>query len=367
MAKKKTGITISLVFFTIFSIVTLFFLYNALATPIEETRITPLYTYENQGTYTGLATLEPNAIYNNATTLELDEGSIFRRITDRIDINFTYHFEGNIEANFTVQYYIYEFIETSSWTKQFIELPEQIVESTGTSLNFSVTDIPTVNFTLIQSFVNKISDETGLYSSQYSLNITTEIDIAAETSVGTIYETFTPTMKIEFRTSASEGEIIFVTGLVHAKTEQKIQKTDTVYNQEVQQQRNFFYAGSTTALFGLIVSVWFFMKTGPQEPPKPEKLLEDVIAPYEEIIVEASQGPSEKEQVLRTANTVPINTLEDLVKIADTLNKPIIHMHKPPETQIFYIIDGLTKYEFTTTFSAMEKEKATVEKEEEDE
>lgn len=365
MAKRKIRLTISLVFFTIFSIVTLFFLYNALATPIEETRITPLYTYENQGIYTCRATLKPNTIYNNATTLELNEDSIFRRITDHIDINFTYSFEGDKQANFTVRYYVYEFIETGSWTKQFVELPLQIVESNGTSMSFFITDIPVVNLTIIQNFVGKISDETGLYSSQYSLNITTAINITAETSVDTIYETFTPSMKIEFRSTSSEGEIISITRLEHTKTD-GIEETDTIYNEGVQQQRNWLYAGSTAALFGLFLSVWFFIGTGPQEPPKPEKLLEDAIAPYEEIIVEAVQESSEKEQVLRTANTVSINTLEDLVKIADTLNKPIIHMHKPPETQIFYIIDGLTKYEFTTTFSAIEKEKVAAEEEEEE-
>jgi hypothetical protein len=301
--------------------------------------------------------------------LRLAEGSFYRRVINNINVSFSHVFTGDLEADFTVKYSVHEYLEIGDWKKQIVEFPEETIETAGYESDLTIENIPTINPTAIQQIANKFSEETGLFASQYSLNITTKVYIEAETSVGNVSEFLTPTVSLEFKSGAAEGEIISVSGLNYVKTGE-IQQTETVYNQWVEQQRNWLYSLSTVSFFGLVASSWFFVKTKSQEPPKPEKILEDTIAPYEEIIVEAAQEPSQKEQTLRTANTMAVNTLEDLVKIADTLNKPIIHTYKPPETHIFRIIDGLTMYEFTTTATILEKRKEIaeeVEEEEEDE
>ena len=358
--------TALLVFLASLSLVSLLILYHTHATPLEETLVTSLYTYGHMGTYNYVATLKPNKIYDNKTTLEPGEGPIYRRITDHIDVNFTYLFQGNLPANFTIKYSVYEYVETANLKKQINELPQKIIESAGTNSSFSINNITTINPNSIEEIAREIREETGIAAGQYSLNITIIMDIEAKTTEGTVNESFTPILKTEFTSSATEGEIISISGLEHVKTG-SITKTEKIYHSEVQKQRNASYGISIASFAGLAICTWFFIKTRPHKPPKPEKLLEDIIAPYEEIIAETDQEPREKEQISKPATKIAIKTLEDLAKIADTLDKPILHTYKPPETHIFRIIDGATQYEFTTTISAIAERKAIIEEEVEEE
>ena len=365
MINKTDRAKLILIFFILLTLVSLVFLYYLLLTPVEETSVYPSYTYGCQGTYNCIATLKPNMVYDNRTTLELNEGSYYRRVIDHIDVNFSYAFEGDLPANFTLEYSANVYIQLANWQKQINELPEQIIETTGNNISFTVENISIINPASLQQLASKFSEDTGLFTGQYSLNITTEIYIKAETSAGTVQEFFTPKLTIGSESTSSGGEIISISGLEHTKTGD-ITETETIYHLWVAQQRNLLYVVSTTSLIGLVASSWYFIKTRPPKPPKPEKILEDIIGPYEELIVDAAQGQIDKEQ-LKTTTTITVNTLEDLVKIADTIDKPIIHMHIPPETHIFSIIDGLTKYEFTTTVTMLKKSETVTKEEEEEE
>lgn len=363
MTKKPKIATTLLIFLISLSLASLLFLYYTHAIPLEKTSVTSLYTYGYQGTYNYIAALKPNTIYDNKTTLEPGEGPIYRRITDHIDVNFTYVFEGDLSANFTTKYSVHEYVQTANWRKQINELPQKIIETTGTSSYISINNISTIDPSSIQQFVREISEETGILAGQYSLNITIEMYIEAKTSEGTVNESFMPTLKTEFQSSPGEGEIISISGLEQGKTG-KITKTEKIYQLGVQLNRNISYGVSVASFAGLVISTWFFIKTRPLKPPKPEKLLEDIVGPYEEIIAEAAQEPSGKGQLSKPGTTIAIKTLEDLVKIADTLEKPILHSYKPPETHIFRIIDDAAQYEFTTTISTLAKRKAIMEEEE---
>jgi len=337
-------------------------LYYTHQLPNPEESVTPLYSYGHHGTFNYSATLKPNTIYDNKTTLKFGEGPIYRKITDSIDVDFTYFFEGNLPANFTVKSSVYEYVEIANLEKQISALPQKIIETTGTNSYLTIDNITAIVPSAIDQLVKEMRSESGIFESKYSLNITVKIDVEARTSVGTVSESFTHTLGMEFKSGTAEGEVIVISGIEQDKTGE-ITKTEYIYHHWVQQQRDVSYGLSIASIFGLILSAWFFMKNRPHEPPEPEKLLEDIISPYEEIIAEA-QGSSGKEQHSKFGTTITVKTLEDLVKIADTIEKPILHIHKAPETHIFRIIDDATQYEFTTTISAIAKRKAVIEEDE---
>jgi len=357
---KRT--VIILAFFAILIFISSLMLYYTHQLPIVKKSVVTLYLYGYSGAFNYTATLKPNTIYDNKTTLKLGEGTIYSKITDHIDVNFTYVFEGDLQANFTIKYSVYGYVETANFEKQISELPEKIIETTGTSPSLSINNIPTIDPSAIQQLVREINDERGIFESEYSLNITIIMNVEAKTSVGTVNEFFTPTLNIEFKSSPSEGEIISISGLEHSETGE-ITETEGIYQPWVDQQRNVSYGLSIASFFGLIISAWFFIKNRSPKPPEPEKLLEEIISPYAEIIAEA-QGPSGKEGHSKFGTAIAVKTLEDLVKIAETIEKPILHIHKAPETHIFRIIDDATQYEFTTTISAIAKRKAVIEEEE---
>ena len=57
---------------------------------------------------------------------------------------------------------------------------------------------------------------------------------------------------------------------------------------------------------------------------------------------------SKGNQPVGDKNPVPMNSIEDLMKIADELGKPVIHQSEEPagDTHLYYIIDGNTRYQY---------------------
>ena len=61
---------------------------------------------------------------------------------------------------------------------------------------------------------------------------------------------------------------------------------------------------------------------------------------YAERVAEV-RGP-----VVVSGETIPLNSMEDLVKIADELGKPIFHQSAEGD-QLYYVLDGTTRYQYT--------------------
>ena len=59
---------------------------------------------------------------------------------------------------------------------------------------------------------------------------------------------------------------------------------------------------------------------------------------------------------------ISMKTLEDLIKVADWLGKPVLSHQKPKSSQgatstrVFYVLDGTTRYEHTITAPSITRE-----------
>lgn len=358
---RRSVINILLGTFTILALISTMMMYYTHRIPIEKKLVETLYTYGHDGTFNYTATLKPNTIYNK-TTLKPGEGPLFTRITDGINVNFTYTFQGTKPANLTIQYGVREYLETSEWQRQIGDVSQKTINTNGTTTNLFINSIPLINTSSVQNLVNDIRRETGMSISDYTVIITTQMHIEANTTEGSINESFTPKMTMKFTTSYSEGDVILIEDVEHEKTGE-ITSSSTIYHHWVNTQRYISYALSIISFPGLIVTIWTFMRSRPTRPIRPEALIEGVIEPFREIISETAEEPQFKEHPVMSITTIPMKSLEDLVKVADTLIKPIVHTRKPPETHIFYIIDDTTRYEYTITESGI-IERMTQEEEE---
>ena len=345
---RRTVIAVLLVVFAILTLISSFILYYTHQLPTEKKSVVTLYEYGHYGTFDYIATLKPNTIYNK-TTLEPGEGPIFRRITNDIKVDFAYTFEGTKPANLTVYYNVSEYVETSKWQKQVGEIQQETINTTGTSANVPITNISPINTSSVQNLVSKINQETGINIAQYVVTITIQITVEANTTEGLINESFTPKLTIKFTSSFSEGDIISIEDIQHEKTGE-ITSTKTIYQPWVNTQRYVSYALSIVSFPGLFVTILVFAISRPTKPTRPEAIIEKVIEPFKEVISETAEEPQFKEH---PSTTIVMKTLEDLVKVADILAKPIVHTRKPPETHIFYLIDETTRYEYTMTESSI--------------
>lgn len=338
-----------LILFIALSLISISTIYYTHQLPTEEQRPITLCTYKHDGEYNCIAELKANTIYNQST-LKPSEGILYLRIINYICINLSYTFESQLSANTTIQYSINESVTGGrGWEKHFVLTPQTTINSTGTPLELPIINTLQINIIEVEQLVSDINQETGMYAADCNITISPNINTMAETTAGTINETFTPTLIISFKYRTEEGDHITIDGLQHTKTG-AITRTEIIHQQWVMNQRYTSYIIFVVAFSGLAYTSWVFIKTKPTKPTKPERPIEELIEPYEEIIAEAKELSFRREIA-----TIMMSSLEDLVKVADSLGKPILHSEEA-QTHILYVLDGETKYEYTLITPIVEKE-----------
>ena len=286
-------------------------------------------------------------------------------MTKYIDITFTYTFESDLNASTTIKYTASELVITPRWTRQTYTIPLKTIVDTSneTSFNFG---IPSITIRSMDTLVGSVNSEIGVSTGNYNITIITTAILNAETEVGTINEQFTASLPLAVLRGAPEGDIVSIGNLQTTKTG-KITQTHPIYYDWVQNQQYASYITSATATIGLAICAFFYIQTKPPVTPETsEKLIQELKEPYQDIIVEAAQEQTPQGQTIITTKT-----LEDLVKIADTLTKPIVHFQKPPTaenkepTDIFYVLDDITRYEYNITPSKIKAAEHVLEESEE--
>ena len=328
--KKPAKTTILLSLFTILTLISLLTVYATHQTPTEEITTNTLCTYTSTATYDYTAILEHNTIYNNITILKPNEGTIYTKITRQINITLTYIFHTTLPAETAITYSLTQTLKTGT-------LSHQINTTTPTTTNqtrIQIT-IPRIIKGELDQIITKLAAETGVSTSTYySMDITPTFTISANTTVGQIYQLFTPTLTIEFQ-HTDQGDITTIGDLHQTKTGE-ITENQTTTRQDILYQRYASYALITISIAGLFFSTFFYIKTKPKTEEIP---LDKLIAPYKDLIIEATEPPK------TTPETTIINveTIQELAKTAEILAKPIILTRKPQPT--LTIIDQNTIYQ----------------------
>lgn len=347
-----------LLLFSFLSLVSLLGVYSTQQLPTEIEQAIPLGTYSHIGNYTYTANLSPNNIYNK-TTLKPGEGAIYLRITESINTTFDYKFAmfqlG--QANITTEYTANVYLATTKWSKQIDTLGLNKVTFTNASTGqFSFSYLVTLSS--IDKMARTINNEIGAFTSAYNVTISPEIRTIATANAGTINEPFNPTLTISFNYGTAGGDYATLEGLQHNNSGVLTQTTKKIYQGWVVLQRYASYASTIITFSALTLAALAFRENKPP-PRKPEEPpIEDIIAPYEEIIVEAAKEESLGEE---QRTTITLKTLEDLVKVAEGLGKPILHNEilqtrkGEKTTHTFYVLDGLTKYEYTVTAASVKE------------
>ena len=362
--RKTTKITVLLVVFTILTVVSVPSVYFASQMPLEREETLVLCGYRHLATYDYTAILEPNVVYEKLT-LKPGEGNIYRRITDQIDISLAYSFETTLPANMTVNAIITETLKVAEIEKQLSNTWTFKTNATGTMMEVTFDRIEPLQISTINELVNNITKEIGVgYAKEYEVNINSEIDIEANTSEGLIRETFTPSLVFTFGAVSGIGLVIEPSVLQHMQTG-SITRTERIsQNSPVATWYMASMLLSMTSVSGLAYMAYVFRKTKlSMEHRSIDRFIEEIVEPYEEIIVEANEAPSDKGET----NT-RISSLEDLVRIADIIGRPVLHVQKPLNTHAFFVIDGATIYEYAITAQLLaEPEEVLVEPGEENE
>lgn len=298
--------------------------------PVESTTTTTVATFTQNGRYSYVAELVPNIIYNT-TILRPGDGVLWEPILSHVNITFDYTFSSTpAPTNASLTGYVQVKMSSQKWTK--VLSPEDAMNWLAldtSSLNFTAF----VNSTMLYELFKKIDQETSSSSSQYNITISPYIFQRATVAGEPVYEVFKPEVIIMFRSDL--GRFLDITPL-SSVNQRSITETVTVRNAQAETFRMAAIAGVAIAGVALAISLYILFRSKPGEAVKS---IDKMISPHKDIIVDTAQVPPVTKAVVETSS------LDDLVRTAEVLARPIMHSVAGNE-HTFFILDGETKYQY---------------------
>ncbi len=273
--------------------------------------------------------------------------TIFIKLVGKMDASFKYSFRADRPVrDLNEEVTINAILENPKvWSKSFVLVPPT-KKSGGFSISFPI-DINEFSKTL-----EAIRNETGVSAESYNLTIRADVHTVGRTDYGPIDEVFSST----WSTKLEKGTIEWAEKMAQSKAG-SIETTGLVPNssrylgQSVAGVRNLSIAFAVIFLALLVVSLMLFTRAKPVEVPVLEKQGLRFRKKYGERMAEATAQAPAGETI------ITLGSMEDLVKIADELGKPIIHQAPTGSQQIhaYYVIDGRTRYQYMLTGGSKEK------------
>jgi len=253
----------------------------------------------------------------------------FPKIIDTIEASFSYQLscdrpisEQSEEVEVTA------IIENpSKWSKTLVVVPRTRKEGSFT-ISFPI-DIQ--YFTKV---INAIENETDVHGSSYNIMIKTDVHIVAETDLGKIDEVYTQilgakregnTLAFDKELSGSQSGSIGGAVIPEASGEGGL-KVLWIIGLVVALLALGYFGWSQTQLRVAMVSA------GEAEVARAKKK-------YKQIMVDVEELPGVKP----TEIVIPLNSLDDLVRIADDLVKPILHQAEEGR-HTYCVIDSGVRY-----------------------
>ncbi|WP_105619673.1 DUF5305 domain-containing protein [Vallitalea okinawensis] len=314
-------------------------LYNELNPDfMEET--TSLYNYSSSTDINYQAVLKPNIIYDNGS---LDKGNIY--ITEFIDFfqtSFIYEFASDKESNISGDYEIIASVEgytgegetyKSIWKKKYELLPKTSLQAKDNRINIK-EDIQ-LNINEYNIFVAQVIEESNI-NSNIKLTVSMNINLKANTEYGLVEERISPSIIVPLNTSFFE--------INESGVEEKpgsIEETKQIIL-PVNKSRVIVYSCILAlSLMGLIFLI-FFTK-GINNIDQFEKELKKIFKNHGNRLVALNA-----EIAATCENLNKVKSIDDLVRIADEIGKPILYQYSPYRKDMneFYVIDDNELYLF---------------------
>jgi hypothetical protein len=328
-----------MIFFAILTLIAVATIISVNQTPLQQTTTPTEGIYTATASYDYTATLSPNTIYPNQTTLKPGQGILYAKLTKQIDLTLTYTFEATFPTTTTTLYNITRTLKTTAWDYQMSITPIQTTNQKILQIN-----LPTYNRNEIEAVKARIDNETGTQtntystttSSYYTLEITPTFITTATSPQGPITQIFTPTLTIDYNRN-QQGDVITLTNLEQTQTN-KLTQTQVTSTPNNQTERYASYVLIVVALTGLTLTTLCYKR---QKITQPKQHVNKIMQSHKDLIVEATKNTK-----IDALATIDLAAVDDLIKTAEILAKPIIHSRDENEKDIFYIIDENIKYQY---------------------
>ncbi len=290
-------------------------------------------SYESVGNGTFVAALVPNDLCN-CTQVTGGNTTLFASITRTVNV--TMASTVGMTAPGTIQW-LDEFsvvLSTPAWAKPVYV--SQNISSAIPGAETTVAEEYTINVSYVENLTTTIDTQLN-YTAPYATLELTSLVVATVAVGGSSSQTLVVSPSANFTFESST----IATGFLPSTARGNLTSLPAA-DGPVPVSAYLTVAVAATLL--AVSTIWFAsVNSRPGEydlEPVPD--LDEMIAPYEEAIAETATVPD-------PAATIPIDRWEDLVKVSDTLGKPILRPlvgPAPGPRNAFYVLDGDVGYLF---------------------
>ncbi|MBS4538549.1 DUF5305 domain-containing protein [Clostridium sp. D2Q-11] len=296
------------------------------------------YTINPQANYE--VKLKNNMLFQQRT---IEEGqTYFAEFLDTIDTTFNYEFIGEKEAELKGDYQIVAVAEGYSkeneeiqtlWKKEFPIGNKEIFSKKADTL--SINKNIKFNLTEYNNFAKSVS-EAAKTSSYSRVSVMMKVNLEATTAEGVIKETASPSIVIPLEESSF---IIAKVGVEEKKN--SIEETRKV---EVPLAKSFIIIYSIIIAMSLLLLIYLIVFTkNVVEVDLHEKYLDKIFKNHGTRLVALEKNTDSTYE-----NYYKVRSIDDLVRVADEIEKPIMYRYSSDFQNIkeFYVVDDRSLYTF---------------------
>jgi hypothetical protein len=264
---------------------------------------------------------------------------LFSSLLDSMDVTFSYQFESDRPVSqIAEEVEINAILENPNvWSKTFVLVP--LTKKTG---DFTVTfPLDSDDLGHFRDVFMAIERETSV-SSSHNLIIEAEVHTIAQTDFGPIDEVFSQTLTTTLGENIlkwQEELAVFQPGSI--TTSQIIPNPNKYWGLSVSWIRNLSAILSGVAFLLFLYLLMLNIKFKPAELSWIEAEALRARKKYKGLIADIKELPEAKAEEM----VISLNSLDELVKTADSLLKPVLHKSEPRK-HTYCVIDGLTRYQY---------------------
>jgi len=284
------------------------------------------YSYSKEADLDYRVRLLPNELFQER---ELGPGRAYlSRLTDYLNADLHYRFEGERDAQIEGAYSAVAYLTALSgrdedkrvvWERQYLLLSPKGFEHEGSEL--TVRETVKVPFAEYRAFAEEVREKTEFNPSELNLRVEFDLQAEIQTDSGTVEDQFRPYMVLSMR-----GDTFVVEGDFTDSNSRGITEERIVSVPQVEGARKLFTVSS--AIFAGVLAALLSLTTPVQKHVNPqEKEVARLLKKHEErIAVLSEEAPGDLD------HAVAVTTFDDLLKVADELQRPIFYCKRQSAT-----------------------------------
>lgn len=287
--------------------------------------------------------LQPNSLYETPTIGP--EQKIFAQLVDHIEAPFRCSVNVNTDQQVSISgtYTIVADVKTDDWVKKVVIKPQTPLGAYGRSVR--VDETLTLDLAGWDTILTTIGNETGLTPKNPKTIITATVEMTVSAGNMTESTSMSATMEVPLRQTSYNIVI------ANPSTQNgSLTATETVVQRSVQDQRRYSLMAILVAIFLLLAALILVRRIPTYVSEKDaESVLRETLRKKQKKYKDHLVAVTQIVQPTFPGTTVATSSLEELIKVADELGKPVLFTDSedPKERPVYYVLDGSVSYQWT--------------------